>query len=329
MTNNKPSYGIIVGRFQVHNLHEGHLELFRQVSALHERVIVFIGVHPTGITRRNPLDFETRKKMIQAEYPDFMFFPLPDRGNDEAWSKDLDERIGEVVQYGTATLYGGRDSFTPYYHGKYKVHELILTPSISGTEVRASLTNRVMQSPDFRAGIIYAANNMYPRCVTTVDIAIVNRGVNGEIRVLLGRKDGEPAWRFIGGHAVPYKTFEAQAKVETREESGLDLIRLTYIGSEVIDDWRWKKEVDGVVTLFFVGESMTLGGKADDDIKEICWFDIFPKEDFDPTQYKSSWRGPSIFGDQTPPIMPVHQKLWERLIAYLKKEREHAATISS
>jgi bifunctional NMN adenylyltransferase/nudix hydrolase len=308
MTNNKPSYGIIVGRFQVHYLHEGHLELFRQVSGLHERVICFIGVHPTGITRRNPLDFETRKKMIQAEYPDFIFVPLVDHGNDEAWSKDLDAKIGEIVQYGTATLYGGRDSFIPYYHGKYKVHELILPPSITGTEVRASLTNRVMQSPDFRAGIIYAAQNMYPRCVTTVDIAIINRGLDG-VSLLLGRKAGEPAWRFIGGHAVPRKTFEEQARTEAYEESNLDLGTLTYLGSEVIDDWRWKKEVDGVVTLFFVGESMTKAAKADDDIAEVQWFNI---SDF----FREMGR---------PAIMPVHQKLFDRLVKYL--EEQYAATI--
>lgn len=29
---NKPSYGVIVGRFQCHELHDGHLELFRIVQ---------------------------------------------------------------------------------------------------------------------------------------------------------------------------------------------------------------------------------------------------------------------------------------------------------
>ncbi len=43
----KPSYGVIVGRFQVNDLHDGHMELFRQVRSRHKTVVVFIGVHPT------------------------------------------------------------------------------------------------------------------------------------------------------------------------------------------------------------------------------------------------------------------------------------------
>jgi len=73
------NYGVIVGRFQVNNLHAGHLELLRQVADKHDRVIVFIGVARTMPTRRNALDFETRKKMIQAEYPDFIILYTPMR----------------------------------------------------------------------------------------------------------------------------------------------------------------------------------------------------------------------------------------------------------
>ena len=51
---NKPSYGICVGRFQVNDLHEGHMELFRQISARHNGVIVFVGKAPAGLTQDNP-----------------------------------------------------------------------------------------------------------------------------------------------------------------------------------------------------------------------------------------------------------------------------------
>ncbi len=268
----RPNVGVIVGRFQVHKLHEGHLALFQQVSILHEKIIVFIGVAPTGITRRNPLDFDTRKKMIQADYPDFTFVPLMDCKEDSVWSKKLDEKIAEQVVYGEATLYGGRDSFIPHYNGRHKVHELVLPKSISGTIMREDLTNRVMQDPAFRAGIIYAAQNMFPRCITTVDIAIIH-DTGTKIKVLLGRKPGELGWRFIGGHAVPRRTFEDQAKTESYEETNLDVHDLVYLGSFVIDDWRWKNEIDGVVTNFFVAEASTMGAKADDDIAEVNWFD--------------------------------------------------------
>jgi bifunctional NMN adenylyltransferase/nudix hydrolase len=114
------NYGVIVGRFQVNSLHAGHLELFRQVSEKHDRVIVFIGVPRTVPTKRNPLDFETRKKMIQADYPDFVILPLRDEKHDNYWSNRLDDSIASVTQFtGDVTLYGGRDSFVPHYYGTH------------------------------------------------------------------------------------------------------------------------------------------------------------------------------------------------------------------
>src|SRR5271168_4896077 len=105
---NKPSYGVIVGRFQVNDLHDGHMELFREVRGRHNRVIVFIGIAPTDITRSNPLDFETRKRMIQSKFPEFTVLPILDVNSVEFWSQSLDKRISEVADFGDVTLYGGR-----------------------------------------------------------------------------------------------------------------------------------------------------------------------------------------------------------------------------
>src|SRR5579883_1402067 len=192
----KPTFGVIVGRFQVHELHDGHLELLRQVCGLHDRVLVFLGVAPTGTTKRNPLDFEVRKRMITALFPKVTCLPLKDKKSDEAWSRELDARIADAVQYGEVTLYGSRDSFIPYYSGKYKDRvktlELSVPKSLRGTDIRAKLTNTVMESADFRAGIIYVLNNMYDRVVPTVDIAIVHTdSATNARKVLLGRKPDE------------------------------------------------------------------------------------------------------------------------------------------
>ena len=272
----KPSFGVIVGRFQVHELHDGHMELFRAVRARHNRILVFVGVSPTGSTKRNPLDFETRQRMIQAKFPEFTVLPLPDVMTDEAWSKNLDDKIHEVVNYGDVVLYGGRDSFVPHYKGHHRPVELALPPAkISGEDIRASLTNTVMESADFRAGVIYAAMNAWPRVITCVDIIILNKGADGQLRVFLGKKEGEPGWRFIGGHAEPgVPTFEADARKEVMEETGLDLISLRYVGSAIIPDWRYEKEDSKIKSLVFVGESMTQGGRGQSDIAEGKWFNI-------------------------------------------------------
>lgn len=293
------NFGVIVGRFQVNNLHAGHLELFRQVSEKHERVIVFIGVARTIATARNPLDFETRKKMIQAEYPDFVILPLRDEKNDEVWSKKLDEHIADVTQFtGNVTLYGGRDSFVPHYHGAHKVEQLSVVtspeafdalhrPQVTGTSVRHKLANKVISSPDFRAGAIYAASNRFPLCLPTVDVAILHNTGSG-YNVLVARKPGESLFRFVGGFAERGEGFERSAKREAYEETGLDLHNIEYIGSFPIQDWRYAQDTDaGIVTTFYAGWSITSGSKAGDDIEATYWipsqnFIDMPPQDFEP-----------------------------------------------
>jgi bifunctional NMN adenylyltransferase/nudix hydrolase len=271
MTN--PSYGIIVGRFQVNDLHDGHMELFRIVRSRHDRVLVFIGVSPTGLTRNHPLDYETRRRMIQAKFPDISTAPLPDMETDELWGENLDREIEKHAAWGDITLYGGRDSFLPHYHGKYKPIELPIEGKVSGTEIRERLTNTVMEDSNFRSGIIYAVNNIRPRVITCVDI-IIARNIDREVLILLAQKPGETRWRFVGGHAeVATPDFETDAKHEAYEETGCDVNSLQYIGSALIDDWRWRKDPDKIKTLVFLGWTSATVALAKDDVSNVRWFD--------------------------------------------------------
>lgn len=273
----KPNYGVIVGRFQVNDLHDGHMELFRQVRARHSGVIVFVGVHPAGLTRDNPLDYPTRKAMIQAKFPEFTVLPLMDTRNDEMWSEALDAQIAAAIS-GPAdvTLYGGRDSFVPHYLGRHKPVELALpveTQKVSGTMLREEYANKVIESPEFRAGCIYAAAHLWPVLLATVDIAIFTTDYQN---LLLGRKDSDPVgkYRFIGGHAEKKQIcYEADAKKETYEETTLDPVtRMEYIGSANIPDWRYNTPDRGVRTAFYATTVMSQAAVAKDDICEVRWF---------------------------------------------------------
>lgn len=277
----KPSVGIIVGRFQVPELHDGHLELFRAVRSLHDKIVVFVGLSPTrNASRRHPLDFETRRRMIQSKFPEFHVAPLLDKRTDQEWSNSLDSAISSVTDWGDVVLYGSRDSFVPHYHGRFSPKELFLQHKASGTEIRDSLTNTIKESYDFRAGIIYSAQNRRPRCETTVDVAIlhdtgVKSGMGTGLKLLLGQKPGFLGWRFIGGYVDPKdSSFEAAAKREAFEETGLEISNVRYLGSAKITDWRYVKEDDSIKTLLFWGWSMTTGAKANDDISVTGWFDI-------------------------------------------------------
>lgn len=284
----KPSYGVLVARVQTPDLHEGHLWLFNEVKARHERVIVFLGVKPIGATYKNPLDFETRKAMVQAAYPTFNVLPLPDLPTDEAWSKVLDTRIRELADYGDVTLYGSRDSFTGHYFGAFKPVELTMPHelrTINGTDIRAGITNRVVASADFRAGVIHAITNLRPQVKATVDVVITHEAIEGVglkcLYFLLAQKPWETTqWRFIGGFSEPTTpTYEFDVKRESMEETGLDISDVRYIGSALIPDWRWAGEPDQIKTLVFTGTSMTMGGKPDDDIAKLKWFRADELED--------------------------------------------------
>lgn len=253
------------------------MELFRLVRSRHNRVLVFIGVSPTGLTRNNPLDYETRRRMIQAKFPDISTAPLLDTETDELWSETLDKEIEKHAQWGDITLYGGRDSFVPHYHGKYKPVELPIEGNTTGTEIRERLTNTVMEDSNFRAGVIYAINNIRPRVITCVDVVITRRTYDDakeNTHLLLAKKPGETKWRFIGGHAeVDSSDFESDAKREAYEETGCDVNSLAYLGSALIDDWRWRKDPDKIKTLVFLGWTASAGARAADDVETVQWFD--------------------------------------------------------
>lgn len=284
--NDKPSYGVLVGRFQVHDLTEGHMELIRTVRGRHTRTIIFIGTAPSGMTRHNPLDFIARKGMIQARFADITVIPLGDTETDEQWSRILDSKIQEFVGYGDVTLYGSRDSFIPHYSGRFKPVELTLPVSaeISSTAARQQLTNAVIESADFRAGVIHAAMNQWPRVVACVDIVLYHylwlgqqkQGVHADdVVFLLIRKEGEHTWRFAGGHAEPQTdSFEEDARREAAEETGQIITRVEYLGSAKIDDWRWRGERDQIKTLVFAAETQTQSHKAGDDAKDTRWFSV-------------------------------------------------------
>jgi len=241
-------------------------------------VIVFVGTNPGGLSQNNPLDFPTRRAMIQAKFPEFTVLPLTDCRTDEEWSRNLDLQIGNVIGPGTATLYGGRDSFTPHYMGRYTPTELTLpieTQKVSGTDLRNEFSNKVIESPEFRAGMIYAAHHRWPESLPCVDIAILN---DDESEILLGQKIGEFQWRFIGGHFERHKhdSWEAAARAETLEETGLSLVTLQYVaGGTSINDWRYADSPDhGIVTTLFKGRAMTKLAKASDDVAKVQWFFI-------------------------------------------------------
>jgi len=245
----KAEVGVIVARFQVHRLHEAHLELIKDVVQTHPRTIIFLGLSPAIGTQNNPLDFEARKKMILNKFPGVTVLYIKDVADDKVWSEHLDVQINNMIgPMQEPMLYGGRESFISRYHGEFPTTELQSSKYISGTEMRKTISASVKESEDFRAGVIWATHNRYPQSVPTIDVIIRNE----EGKYLLVRKHNESKFRFVGGFSQPDDdSYELTARREIAEEVGVETDDMKYIGSCNIDDWRYRDEVDKIKTIIF------------------------------------------------------------------------------
>jgi bifunctional NMN adenylyltransferase/nudix hydrolase len=266
----KDMIGVMIARFQTPYLHPGHLALIESVQAKHRKVVVVLGVSSVLGSRRNPLDFHTREKMIKNTYPDIVILPLSDHPLDTKWSSNLDSLLNDTFPGSSFTLYGSRNSFIDYYSGKNSVHELPANGEYSASEIREMLKERVGDSVEFRSGIIYAYSNTYPKVYPTVDIAVFR---NNKEEILLGRKDNDLKWRLIGGFSDPTdRSFEQAAIRELHEECGnIEITNMQYEGSCLVDDWRYRNEVDKIMTTLFSTDYLSGEPQASDDIAELKW----------------------------------------------------------
>lgn len=269
-------HGVIIGRFQTPELHSEHIKLIQYVLDRHEKVILFLGISPTLANKKHPMDFITRKYMIEEQFSisKLIIMPLSDNKSDEIWSKQLDSKIKEVFPLGSVTIYGSRDSFIPYYKGVNKTLELQPDVFVSATDIRELASKKVISSPEFRAGIIYSVYNQFPVVYSTVDIAIIK-----DDEILLGQKLGENEWRFIGGFVDNTdESDEAAAKREALEETGLEVADLEYICSMPVNDWRYRRIKDrSIMTRFFKAKYIFGCPTPQDDINALKWFKLTPE----------------------------------------------------
>lgn len=277
-TTPKAEVGVIIGRFQCPELTEGHLDLINTVLTNHKKVLVLLGKSVVKVTQRNPLDFYTRKLMINSKFPDVVILPVKDMGSDEAWSKGVDGQIRSAFDMESVVIYGSRDGFAPYYTGQFPIIELeAVKPDISSTVARKLASEVVRDSYEFRCGLIYAAYNKHAITYPTVDACLYNEKT-GEI--LLGHKktDAKDKWRFPGGFvdATKDESKEDAVSRELHEETGFlaELSTIKYIGSMKVNDYRYEKEVDKIMTTLYLVPFTWGIVKAGDDLDEVKWFKL-------------------------------------------------------
>lgn len=309
--------GVIVGRFQVATLSEGHRRLIEYVSSECHRTIIILGESSVRITKHDPLTVEMRAQTIHKEFPESLILSLPDCKTDEEWCKNLDSLISaNIPPQASIKLYGSRYSFLDCYKGKFQT-ELVQESmgSISGTSHRMTIACKPKNSEDFRKGVIWATQNQYNKIQMMVDVAPIIQIDEILNVILINKKSDGNLLRFIGGHVEPepcdYQTshaLEIQAIREMTEESNLNCWsgwiseRVTYLGSFFINDWRYQNE-DSVISAFFVidAEGIPRAGDDADSIQMISAIQFIDPE----------------FVDK---IVPEHQVLAIKLQQYLQDE---------
>lgn len=271
--------GMVVGRFQIDTLHEGHMQLLRFVDTTHSRMLILVGVRPAEASDTHPLTFEDRRIMIREKFPNATILPITDVGNDKVWSTRVDALIRSVYGYQVdAIFHAGRNSFEPHYTGEFLVEIHDFGIDIEARAIRNEIKDRTLSTSDARAGVIKAVMNQGHRTTMMVDMFMVRSMPNEpyNFEVLMGKKDGEDLWRLPGGRVDPHETFRAAAAREMAEETRMftpsGVKDWTYIGDFNVDDWRCR-DTDQVSykTVLMAAEYFSGKPEAGDDLVEVAW----------------------------------------------------------
>jgi bifunctional NMN adenylyltransferase/nudix hydrolase len=280
--------GVIIGRFQVPQLTEGHKALLKYVFNENDALVVYLGVAPVFGTKRNPMSYGMRAAMLSDYFTADLFGnkmvyiePLLDMPDSRTWADHIDRRLTACFPGDTIKLYGGRDSCLGVYQaagGKLATSLDFNSLPGNGSDVRAS-QQPIDDSEEFRAGVIYATQRQYPRVNPVVDMAVFNKSARtgNTAWVLLARKSNDPAYqyRLIGGFVDSGdKSYEAAAVREVREETGLEVANPKYAGSCSIDDWRYRGGPECVKSAVYALDYVFGHPVANDDICEVEWFEV-------------------------------------------------------
>lgn len=311
MTKDMQRVGVIVARFQIPELHDGHKWLVREVLKRHHKVLLVLGVHGGVRTKKDPLTYRERKMMVEQTFPDVRGLTIKSLDDHpfshEIWSTRLDQLIGvEYPGYG-AVIYGARDSIADPnckypYKGTYETQLLDSPFTMSGTELRRAV--EFPHTRDARAAIIWDQEHRYNYIYSTSDLAIWDR--KSDLVLLTGKNIHDGKLAFMGGHVEKADHDAGTTAIRERGEEieGITIGPLTLLGNRTVDDPRYRGTGDGVLTNFYVADYQGGEPKAGDDVDYVEW---------------KHWT------DFIDVMVPWHQELGNMFIEYHNKELREAA----
>ena len=282
--------GVIVARFQVPSLHDGHIDLIMKVAEYSDMAIIFLGYKINQPDTKNPFSITVRKAMLESELKKlnlldrFVIDTIEDHPvSSKEWSSDLDDKINiHKNNYETkfnnkveVKLFGSRDSFLAVYDGKFQTEEIKPLLSTSGTQIRGDILDLKEDelNKENRMGMLYAMKHIYPVGMAVADI-LVYKKEGKDIYFLFGKKSRSNTYGLIGGFfdVDQDDSLESAAIRELKEEVGdVKVKNLKYVTSSKLNDWRYVDNDHKMVSSFFIAEYVSGDPVASDDIAEVLW----------------------------------------------------------
>jgi bifunctional NMN adenylyltransferase/nudix hydrolase len=251
--------GVVIGRFQTPYLHEGYQDLINYARNKSDKLLILIGVSDAVGTDREPMDFETRKGLFLNND---IVMPLKDIPCDIDWSNQVDNII-KSLGFEKAIIFGGKDNFIcGYYKGEHEINIMIAKSDKNATDLRKSV--KVKSSQDFREGIIYHTQKRHPIVYSTVNIII-----RKDEKFLVEKKGDK--YCFVGGFVdAGDETLEDAALREFKEKTGItQFCGFSYLSSMKINDYRYAKTKDSIMTNCFFISAEDTGNEIED--KDFIW----------------------------------------------------------
>ena len=149
--------GLIVGRFQT--LHKGHEKLIETGLMLCDRLLILIGSSQEYGTERNPLNINTRTKMLRMIYgdnPNIMIYGLPDLTNENdirpEWGRYLlDNADRYIYKNPEIMIYGNDESRSAWFAKEDLKNTTELIINRSELPISATMLRQYMVDDDRKA----------------------------------------------------------------------------------------------------------------------------------------------------------------------------------
>lgn len=142
--------GLVCGRFQT--FHKGHEKLINTALMLCDRVLILIGSAQECGTERNPLNINTRTKMLQEIYgyqPNIMIYGLSDMTNENdichEWGRYLLDNVERYIfKNPEVMIYGNDESRSNWFDKKDLTNTTELIINRAELPISATMLRQLM-----------------------------------------------------------------------------------------------------------------------------------------------------------------------------------------